>query len=103
LARAPRKVDPTWLSPPRGRPFPALGRSVPPQAPAAAIRRGFDDTVTNILSTYATIRSLVQGRVSPKNRGGPMAIAQGAYDSADSGLKMLVYFLGFLSINLAVL
>ncbi|MEJ7639624.1 MAG: site-2 protease family protein [Singulisphaera sp.] len=67
------------------------------------MRRGFDDTVTNILSTYATIRSLFQGRVSPKNLGGPIAIARGAYNSADSGFKMLIYFLGFLSINLAVL
>ena len=76
---------------------------LPPQAPADAIRRGYDDTVTNILSTYATIRSLVQGRVSPKNLGGPIEIAEVAYASADSGFKKLIYFLGFLSINLAVL
>ena len=59
--------------------------------------------MTNILSTYATIRSLVQRRVSVKNLGGPLEIAQVAYASADSGFKKLVYFLGFLSINLAVL
>lgn len=99
------EADPTsrWFHPLRGLQFTAIRRIVPPQAPAAAIRRGFDDTVTNILSTYATIRSLFQGRVSPKNLGGPIAIAQGAYNSADSGFKMLIYFLGFLSINLAVL
>ena len=97
------EADPTWFHPLRGLQFTALRRMLPPQAPAAAIRRGFDDTVTNILSTYATIRSLVQGRVSPKNLGGPLEIAQVAYASADSGFKKLVYFLGFLSINLAVL
>ena len=97
------EADPTWFHPLRGLQFTALRRMLPPQAPAAAIRRGFDDTVTNILSTYATIRSLVQGRVSPKNLGGPLEIAQVAYASADSGFKELIYFLGFLSINLAVL
>jgi len=96
-------ADPKWFHPLRGLQFSPLRRMLPPQAPAAAIRRGYDDTVTNILGTYATIRSLVQGRVSPKNLGGPIEIAQVAYASADSGFKRLVYFLGFLSINLAVL
>jgi regulator of sigma E protease len=97
------EADPTWFHPLRGLQFNRLRRMLPPQAPAAAIRRGFDDTVTNILSTYATIRSLFQGRVSARNLGGPIEIAQVAYHSADSGFKKLVYFLGFLSINLAVL
>jgi len=96
-------ADLTWSHPLRGLQLTPLRRMLPPQAPAAAIRRGYDDTVTNILSIYATIRSLVQGRVSRKVLGGPIMIAQVAYSSADSGLKDLVHFLGSLSINLAVL
>ena len=48
-------------------------------------------------------RSLVQQRVSPKALGGPPAIIQMAFNAAKLGLTELVYFLGVLSINLAVL
>src|SRR5262249_33443341 len=52
---------------------------------------------------YAMLRSLAQSRVSPKNLGGPIAIAQVAYSAAGTSLTELVNFLGILSINLAVL
>ena len=49
------------------------------------------------------LRSLVQGRVSHKGLGGPILIANVAYERAASSFTDLVHFLGFLSINLAVL
>ena len=52
---------------------------------------------------YSTFRSLREGQVSPKQLGGPIMIAQVAYSMADSGFTELIYFLGILSINLAVL
>jgi regulator of sigma E protease len=97
------EADPTWFHPLRGLQFTPLRRMLPPQAPADAIRRGYDDTVSNILGVYATIRSMVGGRLSPKSMGGPIKIAEVAYSSADTGVKELIYFLGLLSINLAVL
>ncbi len=55
------------------------------------------------MSIYATIWSLVQGRVSPKGLAGPIGIAEIAYASAGAGLSDLIRFFGTLSINLAVL
>jgi regulator of sigma E protease len=92
-----------WFNPLRGLQFQALMRRLPPQPVAVALKRGFDDTVDNILSIYATLRSLAQGRVSPKAMAGPLTIPQIAYASAASGWTYLIHFLGILSINLAVL
>lgn len=95
--------DPTWFHPRRGLMFRFLNRKMPALSASAALRRGFDDTVDNVLSIYAMLRSLVQSRVSPKNLGGPITIATVAYGAAGSGFTDLVHFLGILSINLAVL
>ncbi len=98
----PEPVD-DWSNPLRGLRFRTLVRQLPPQSVGVALQRGFDDTVDNILTIYAIIRSLVQQRVSTKVLGGPPAIAQMAYASAATGWTALIHFLGILSINLAVL
>jgi regulator of sigma E protease len=95
--------DPAWFHPNRGARFEILIKRMPPLSAGPALRRGFDDTIDNILSIYAVVRSLAQSRVSPKNLGGPIMIAQVAYSAASSSLTDLVHFLGILSINLAVL
>jgi regulator of sigma E protease len=95
--------DPTWFFPIRGLRFGALVRELPPQSASVALKRGFDDTIDNILGIYAMFRSLAQQRVSPKVLGGPPAIAMMAYDSAATSWTKLIHFLGILSINLAVL
>ena len=92
-----------WLFPGAGLFFMPLDRKLPPQGIGAAISRGMDDTVENILSIYAMIRSLAQRRVGPKSLAGPVGIAQIAYDAASNGLTTLIHFLGFISINLAVI
>jgi regulator of sigma E protease len=97
------EIVPKWYHPNRGEQFEILMEKLPPQAPAAALRRGFNDTIDNIMSIYAMFRSLAQSRVSPKNLGGPILIAQVAYNAAGEGLTDLIRFLGILSINLAVL
>ncbi|WP_422931680.1 site-2 protease family protein [Singulisphaera sp. PoT] len=103
----PLKIRPEqegeWYSNSRGLQFGALIRRLPPQPAGAALRRGADDTLDNILKIYMLLRSLFQGRVSPTLLGGPIMIAQAAYSQAESGLTELVHFLGLLSINLAVL
>jgi regulator of sigma E protease len=97
------QVDPEWFFPTRGLVFIPLYRKLPPQNLASALRRGWDDTVENILSIYAMIRGLAQGRVGPEGVAGPLRIAQVAYDTARSSLTDLIHFLGILSINLAVI
>jgi regulator of sigma E protease len=95
--------DPNWYNLPRGLQFYPQIRTLPPQSFSAALRSGYDLTVQNILMVYATFRSLAERRVSPKNLGGPIMIASVAYAAAGSGFADLIHFLGFLSINLAVL
>jgi regulator of sigma E protease len=97
------ELDPSWFNPARGLQFFSQIRTLPAQSFTAALRSGYDLTVQNILVVYATFRSLAERRVSPKNLGGPIMIAQVAYAAAGSGFADLIHFLGFLSVNLAVL
>lgn len=56
-----------------------------------------------VLNIYLTLKSLVTGRLSHKELHGPLGIAQAAYESARMGIVPFLLFLGFLSLNLAVL
>ncbi|HEX3449720.1 MAG TPA: site-2 protease family protein [Isosphaeraceae bacterium] len=97
------EIDRSWHNPYRGLLFYPLVRMAPPQTLSAALRSGYEHTIQNILMVYGTFRSLAERRVSPKNLGGPILIAQVAYSAAGSGFAELIKFLGMLSINLAVL
>jgi len=97
------EVDPEWFNPDRGLEFLPASRTLPPLPPLAALGEGWNETVDNVKMMYATIRSLFSGRVSPTNLGGPILIAQVAYSAANTGFAEFLYFLGFISINLAVL
>ena len=92
-----------WFNPDRGLEFEPATRTMPPLPPLAALKEGLNETIENVGMLYASIRSLFSGRVSTKNLGGPILIAQAAYSAANSGVADLLYFLGFISINLAVL
>ena len=97
------EIDPEWFNPDRGLEFLPASRTLPPLPPLAALGEGWNETVDNVKMMYATIRSLFSGRVSPTNLGGPILIAQVAYSAANTGFGEFLYFLGFISINLAVL
>jgi regulator of sigma E protease len=99
------QADPaaSWYFPSRGLLFMDLFRKLPPQNINSALRRGWDDTLENIMSIYAMFRGLAQGRVGPEGVAGPLRIAQVAYNAARFGLTDLIHFLGILSINLAVI
>jgi regulator of sigma E protease len=106
-ASRPRRLTPEvnreWPYSWRGLQFIYRTRKLPPQNLAMAVQSGYEETVQTIAMTYATFRSLAQRRVGTKNLGGPIMIAQVAYTAAGMGWTELIYFLGFLSINLAVL
>jgi len=103
----PTKITPEpvqeWYNPNRGFHFYPQTRKLPPQPLNLALGSGYDETIRNVSMVYATFRSLAQKRVSPKNLGGPILIAQVAYAEASSSYTEFVRFLGILSINLAVL
>ena len=97
------ELDPSWSYPYRGLGFLLLQRKMPPQPIGAAIRLGYEDTIENILNIYATLRSLSTGRVGFGSLGGAITISRYAFLMARLGLTYLIYFLGILSINLAVI
>ncbi len=69
----------------------------------SALTESIDRTWSLITLSFDMIGKLITGDVSVKNLSGPIAIAQGAGDSAGYGF---VYFLGFLaliSINLGII
>ncbi|MFC1489502.1 RIP metalloprotease RseP [Thermodesulfobacteriota bacterium] len=49
------------------------------------------------------IAKLIKGDISAKNLGGPIMIVQMAGDQAKEGASHLIYFIAFISINLAII
>ncbi|GAB61109.1 MAG: RIP metalloprotease RseP [Candidatus Jettenia sp.] len=64
---------------------------------------GTKKAVINVQRLYLTIKGFFSQRLSPKNVGGFILIAQASYESAKVGFGKLVYFLGILSLQLAIL
>ena len=68
-----------------------------------AFRMGIHQTQNTGFDIYLTLRNLLSGDLSPKNLSGPVGIAKVAYAVSKQGIQQLLMFLGFLSINLAIL
>ncbi len=63
----------------------------------------FRHTKSSGISIYMTLRSLFTGNLNVRALSGPLGIVSIGYQVADHGFTKLLMFLGFLSINLAVL
>ncbi|MFM7056173.1 MAG: RIP metalloprotease RseP [Planctomycetota bacterium] len=68
-----------------------------------ALHLGYARTRRNISNIYLSLRQLIRREVAPKSLSGPVAIARVSYRLAERGIFQLINFLGFLSINLAIL
>ncbi len=68
-----------------------------------ALGKGLEKSFVSAGQVYLTLRSLLTRRVAGKNVGGIVAIAQASYYKAKEGLADLIYLLGIISVNLAVL
>ncbi len=92
-----------WFNPTRG--IRMQPKSVMNQADSIgdAISLGISHATNTAVQIYLTLRSLVRRDISPKELQGPIGIARVAYLVAKDGLPELLVFLGFLSVNLAVL
>lgn len=64
---------------------------------------GMDKTKDFILQTYITLLRLIQGDVKIYNLRGPVGIVDVGTKTAQLGLPYLLFFLGLISINLAVI
>ena len=68
-----------------------------------ALAMGLDHTRDSIAEMYLTLRSLITGRLGFDNLRGPAGIVDLGSKVAESGFAQFLLFLGFLSVNLAVL
>ncbi|QDU82403.1 Putative zinc metalloprotease [Polystyrenella longa] len=68
-----------------------------------AIGMGFDSTINSVTDIYLTLRNLFTADLSVKNLRGPIGIASVSHSHASRGMPYLAWFLGMLSVNLAVL
>ena len=68
-----------------------------------ALTLGLGEVRGSVEEMYLTLASLFTGRLSVKNLRGPLGIVDAGADFAESGLATFCAFLGFLSVNLAVL
>jgi regulator of sigma E protease len=95
--------DYDWPSTDRGLAFMPDFRLQKASNPIQAVTMGADETLTTILDVYRGLRGFATGRIGPGNAGGPIKIAALAYSAASAGIWELLFFLGVISINLAVI
>jgi len=68
-----------------------------------AISLGLSDTMDNMKQVFQNLRGMIIGTISPENLGGPVTIARVAYKIAGMDFWEFVFFLGLISVNLAVI
>ncbi|KTD38878.1 membrane associated zinc metalloprotease [Legionella nautarum] len=73
------------------------------QGPLQAVRTAFTQTVELTGATFSLIGRFVTGKLALQSISGPVGIAQGAGESARSGLTYYLSFLALVSISLGVL
>ncbi|MES3032924.1 MAG: RIP metalloprotease RseP [Gemmatimonadota bacterium] len=75
-----------------------------PVGPVEALREGVAGTWEIVVATVDVLGKLLTGKVSPKQLGGPLMIAQASVQSAQAGgLEAVLGLLALISVNIAVL
>jgi regulator of sigma E protease len=93
-----------WVAPlPEGMPSKMLRVAVVGDDPAEAMAIGFEKTQQFIMQTYMTLLRLTQGSVPADKLSGPVGIVHQGTIIAEGGWEYLLFFLGLISINLAVI
>ncbi len=72
-------------------------------SPIDAVARGFQESRRVMLQTYLTFLRLTQGTVKVEHLKGPVGIAHIGTMIADEGFIKVLFFMGLISINLAVI
>ncbi|MEM1027362.1 MAG: site-2 protease family protein [Planctomycetota bacterium] len=83
--------------------FEPLQVEVKADGPVDATLIGFDKTGQFVQQTYITLLRLIQGTIGVKNLRGPVGIVDEGSKVAAQGLAYYLFFLGLISVNLAVL
>ena len=71
--------------------------------PVDALGAAFGETWRLTASTLGLLGRMITGSASVRNLSGPISIAQLANDSASAGLTNFLFFLGLISLSLAIL
>lgn len=69
----------------------------------AAMKQGVVQTWRIVELTVLSVAKIISGKISARNIGGPVAIAQMAGQQAQQGAVSLISFIALLSVNLAIL
>ena len=92
-----------WYAPFRGMQFLPIIKERKITDPIHAVSLGVAQTRGTIHEIYLTLYNLFTGGLSVKGLHGPLGIAGAAVTLSNEGLSPLLFFLGYLSVNLAVL
>jgi len=96
--------DSNWPIVPRGWILLSDMRKQKANTTLEAIGLGFQDTHRTMLNVLNGIRQMVTGRIAwRKHLGGPITIARIAYSVAGQDIWEFIFFLGMISVNLAVI
>ncbi len=95
--------DPTWPIPERGLVLMPDTRLQKANGVGQALWMGVQDTWNTILDVYYSLRGMLTWRISPMNVHGPIGIGRLATILAGRGFWELLFFLGMISANLAVI
>ena len=72
--------------------------------PISALSDGVESTWTTVVQTIDVLGGLLTGKVSPKQLGGPLMIAQASVETANAGgLEAVLALMALISVNIAVL
>ena len=82
---------------------PAIAYRSRPYTTAEAFVAGWHSTLTASTQIFRTVQGLLSARISSRELGGPIMIAQVAGQAAQAGLDEFLAILGLISVNLAVL
>lgn len=70
---------------------------------AQAVGLGLSDTWDNMKQVFQNVRGMILGTISPDNLAGPITIARLGYKIVSMDFWEFVFFLGMISVNLAVI
>ena len=91
-----------WKSPIPANLFAPTQTTLQAKSPIHAIRLGIDETKRVMATVYVTFLRLTQGSIAIENIKGPVGIAHIGTMVADRGPIWMLFFLGMISVNLAV-
>ena len=91
-----------FFQPRRGFSLEPLQRHYQSASWGDAMSKGAGQVVTDLKRVWKTLKTLILGKISPTNLGGPGTIAVVATSEASAGTSRLLLFLTFLSANLAI-